>query len=261
MVYRFATRPRWVVGHVLVAIAVVVMVNLGLWQLRRLDERRDANDRILDRAVAPVLALDTAEHVTATDVDDLEFRRVEATGRFDPSHEVFVGYRSRNGLPGYHVVTPFIVADGEAVLVNRGFVPVDAERWAVNEYAAPSGETTIVGLARRGIPSRGDPRQTPTGVPTFTNVDIAAIDRYIPANLLPIQLELQESASADFPEPLPPLDVSDGPHLSYAVQWFSFSAIAIVGWIALLRRAASRSTGRGGPALSTPAETILERHL
>ena len=243
--YRFARQPRWIVGHVLIVLAVVVMVNLGFWQLRRLDERRADNATIearARRAPASITAL------AGRDPRDAEFRRVTATGTFDAAHEVLVGYRSSNGLPGFDVVTPLVLADGRAVLVNRGFVPLElADRWPVRDAAPPTGEVTIVGLVRRGS-EHGNRPVAPTGTTTRTprtnEVDIDEIASTLPADqrgdLLDVQLELQEPVPEGFPEPLPPLDLGEGPHFSYAVQWFSFSLVAIVGWAMLVRR-----TGHG----------------
>jgi surfeit locus 1 family protein len=234
--YRFAASPRWLLGHVLVILAVIVMVNLGFWQLRRLDERRAYNARVESRSrTDPV----DVEALASQPVANVEFRRATATGTFDPSHDVLVGYRSDEGLPGFHVVTPLVLDDGRAVLVNRGFVPLEyANRWPVAEAAPPTGEVTVTGLVRASRRASLVPNAKP---PRLRDVDIATIAKLMPATLLPVQLELQEPVPPAFPNPLPPLDLGEGPHFSYALQWFGFSAVAIIGWLSLLRSRARRA--------------------
>ncbi|HVM09041.1 MAG TPA: SURF1 family protein [Acidimicrobiales bacterium] len=237
--YAFAREPRWIVGHVLVLIAIVVMVNLGLWQLRRLDERRDANELVLSRSNGPAVALSDLPLDAPADV---EFRRVAFTGTFDADHEVLVGYRTNRGLPGYHVITPLVGADGDAVLVNRGFVPLSfADDWPVADAAPPAGEVRVVGLLRRSLESRTktiDAAAAEDATPVLNNVDVPVIDRYVPADVVPMFVELQEPRTRGFPEPLPDLDLGEGSHFSYAVQWFLFTTVAVIGWPIILRRRA-----------------------
>lgn len=253
--YAFALRPAWITGHVLVLVAVVVLVNLGLWQLRRLDERREDNALVLTRSVAaPVAVEDLADEPVA----DVEFRRVTATGTFDAAHEVFVGYRSSRGLPGYHVVTPLVLdgPSGRAVLVNRGFVPLDiAERWATAGGRPPGGVVTITGLLRRSFDARSDAiagSATAERPPVLDDVDVGVIDAYVAGDLLPVFVELQQPRPDGFPEPLPPLDLGEGPHLSYAVQWFLFAAVAGIGWAIVLRRRARAVNPRTHHSVHTP---------
>ncbi|HEX7165680.1 MAG TPA: SURF1 family protein [Acidimicrobiales bacterium] len=240
--YRFALRPRWIAGHVLVAVAVAVMVSLAFWQFRRLDERKAQNERVAERMAAPEVDLG---EVAGEPLRDVEFRTVAATGTFDGAHDVLVGFRTRNGLPGYHVVTSLVLDDGTAVLVNRGFVPLDlAERW--RDEPAPAGPQRVVGILRGSYDARTD-TATPgeDGAPPKLNaVDVDAIDPYVPRDLLPFHVELQSPVPPGFPEPLPPLDLGEGPHLSYAIQWLSFATVAAVGWGFVLRRTARRRTGR-----------------
>jgi len=252
---RFARQPRWILGHVLVAVAVVVMVSLGSWQLRRLDERRADNELVEARTrqpPAPLTALLDEDKVPG-ELDEIEFRRATATGTFDADHEVLVGYRSSRGLPGFYVVTPLVLDGGRTVLVNRGFVPLAmADRWPVADAAPPAGEVTVVGLVRDSSDGANLP-EPPTAsssaaqskTPRTDKVDVDAIATVLPAGrrdqLLPVQLELQEPVPPAFPDPLPPIDLGEGPHVSYAVQWFAFSAVAVGGWALLLRRHAART--------------------
>ena len=93
---------------------VVTMVNLGFWQLRRLDEKKDRNRRITSRSAEPVRPIEqvlTAKSSFA-DATKVEFRRVTMTGRFRPDQELLVRSRSLDDAPGSWVLTPLLMADG-----------------------------------------------------------------------------------------------------------------------------------------------------
>ena len=152
--YRFLLTPRWLGAMALTLAAMVVMVLLGNWQLHRYQERSAINHRI-DTAdslpavpLASVLAKPAAAGTPgAFPGEDKAWTKVTVTGRFDPEHEVQARGRSVNGAVGFEILTPLVLADGTAVLVDRGWVPSangDAVSAPVSS-PAPAGEVTIVG--------------------------------------------------------------------------------------------------------------------
>jgi cytochrome oxidase assembly protein ShyY1 len=251
--YGFLRQPRWIAFTALVLVLVVVMLNLALWQLRRLDERRDRNDR-----VAAALA---AEPVPIGDGEDVaEWTTVSATGTFDPNQQVLIRNRSYRGQPGYHVVTPLERADGAALLVNRGWVPLEGDDGDLDVPPPPSGEVTVVGHVR---PSQRKSRFFSPSDPAegrldqLYRVDIPRIAEQVPYPLVPVYVELTSldppvepadstGAAVMLPVPVPPPEQGDGPHLAYAGQWVLFSACAVAGWIIVVRRRA-----RAAPATAT----------
>lgn len=252
--YRFALRPRWMVGHVVVILIAVVMVSLGMWQLRRLDERRAANTALEARAAAPV----QTELGPDVDVDEVDRRRFRLEGTFDGERELLVRGRIRNGLPGYEVLTPLVTAPGEAVLVNRGWIPqAVGDAWPDPDVAPPGGSATVTGLAR---PTERAALKLSTGsggVPIVSAIrlqDIEGVAADLPYDLAPVWIVATDgAATGSLPAVLPPPDLSNGPHLSYAIQWFLFTTIGLVGWGALIRQGAKRerrlaSTSDGGVA-------------
>ena len=141
------------------------------------------------------------------------------------------------GEPGDQVLTPLRLPDGTALVVDRGWIPIDQGVPVTGEAAAPTGTVTVAGVL---FPP--DALTVPTGtaspVERITKVDLGQIGAQLPYPILPIYLLLQtqqppQQGSLPEPPPLPPL--TNGPHLSYAFQWFSFATIAIVGCIVLLR--------------------------
>lgn len=235
-------RPRWLIGTILVALIVAGCISAGLWQMRRLAERRDENALIRARAGEPGELPAAGFDHTGDNADDLVFRRVEVTGTYDQAHELLVRFRSRRGLPGYEVVTPLRTDDG-AVLVNRGWVPLEVgDRWPVPSAAPPAGEVTVVGMLappERGALRLEEPKAP--GAPAVVGaVDPRALKAMLPYVALyevPVLASGNEAGSA-YPVPVDPPDLGEGPHRDYAVQWFLFAAVGTIGWIILVRRRA-----------------------
>ena len=253
---QFLGKPKWIVLTVLVVVATVAMVWAGFWQLRRLDERRDRNAVIRERAAAPVAPASSVLNPDES-VDEAraaaEWRNVEASGTYDAGAEVLIRNRSLDGAPGYHVVTPLVMADGTAVLVNRGWIPLSPEAGVAPEVPEPTpGEVTVVGRVR-GSQERGalGPTDAADGtLEQLARVDVARIAQQVPYPLLPAYVEL-ESQDPAAPQPLPRLiptpELDEGPHLAYAVQWFIFATLAVGGWVLLVRRERQsvRASGQG----------------
>jgi cytochrome oxidase assembly protein ShyY1 len=157
-VYRFLLTPRWLVAAALTVIASAVMVLLGNWQLHRYQERSAINDRI-DAAdsAAPVpltslLAKPTAPGTAGPGAgEDLAWTKVTVSGRYDPAHEIQARGRTVGGRVGFEIVTPLVLADGTAVLVDRGWVPPAADGAIAAPKASPppAGPVTVEGQIHR----------------------------------------------------------------------------------------------------------------
>jgi len=196
------------------AIVAAVCVRLGVWQLDRLAQRKARNATIeaaFRKAPMP------AERAMGD--SSRRFRRVIASGKWNYARETAVVGRTRTGSPGVHIVTPMTLEDGRAeVFVNRGWVyspdarTVDLARW----HEGDRGE--VIGYIDLPPSSLRD-----SGVSLYI---VALADSSAPpaSNLTrPARLS-------------PPPFGDEGPHLSYAVQWFSFAAIALIGAPILVRR-------------------------
>lgn len=259
--YRFATRPKWIVLHVVVLGIVVLLASLGAWQLRRLDERQEHNALVRQRQEAP--PTNVAE--LGADEPDHAWRRVEARGRYDTDEEVLLQGRSRDGRPGSHVLTPLVLAGERAVLVDRGWVPIEMEQPPVSEAAPPSGEVRVTGtlLPERPASALG-PRNPASGeVTTLNRLDVSRLEAQVPYPLFPnaVLLQTQEppqDGALPAPGELP--ELSEGPHLSYAIQWFLFTAIALIGYGALLRKEAHKEAGDGADPSRPSAGTVDAEH-
>jgi cytochrome oxidase assembly protein ShyY1 len=238
--YRFLLRPRWIAFTLVVVTAIVVMINLGFWQLRRLDERRAFNDAVAARIDQPAVALDALVPPNAAVGDEdlaiVEWRPVEASGRYLPDEELRVVNRSQGGRAGDNIVTPLLLDDERVLLVARGFVPSDSD-----SPAAPSGDVTIEGRLRRSEVRRtGALSDSAEGDLTVAQrVDIPRLADQLPGDVVPMYVELTNSdppVVGELPQPVAEPTLDEGPHLSYAVQWFMFSALVAVGWFLAVRR-------------------------
>jgi surfeit locus 1 family protein len=263
--YRFALRPKWIVSHIFVLCLVVAMISAGFWQLRRLDEKQARNERIESRTSQPVVPVEDLMTVGDTDaVADVEYRRVEAVGTYLLDEQVLVRSRSYEGAPGSWVVAPLQLDDGTVVAVNRGWISNSGQLTEVPDaYDRPTGAVTVVGMVRRpetkGRIGATDPAEGELA--DLARLDVARLDQQVDGDLLPgyVQLESQDPAlTAEDPTPVPREPLDEGPHLNYAVQWFIFTTVAIVGYPLILRRRAreieveariaERDTAADGPA-------------
>ncbi len=240
MVYRFAIRPRWVLSHLLVLVLVVTFVNLGFWQLRRLDQKRAANEVITSRAeLAPAEVEDLAAPGDPVEVGDrLAFRTAEATGVY-LSDSVLVRSRSLDGQPGFWVLTTLDLGSGDGVLVNRGWVPFrERTDGSDTDLATPTGRVSVSGLVQSSVAGAEPSGEDRT---TVAHVDVEWLDQQSELDLYPffVQMAAQEPAPEELPVMLDAPEPGEGPHLGYAVQWFVFAAIAVCGYPLILRRVAA----------------------
>jgi cytochrome oxidase assembly protein ShyY1 len=240
--YRFAWSPRWIAGHLIVLGLCVAMVNLGLWQLRRLDEKQDRRDTVraqLAAAPVPLSAL----------ADPQPFQHVSVHGEYDGGATLLIANRSYQGQAGYEVVTPLVPADGGApVLVDRGWLPLSPVPDRLPPLPpAPAGLVTVVGFVDR---QPGDAVVWDTGAST----DGSLVRGGLPSRTT-VQLAGQEPPLADDqPVLLEEPDTGLGPHLSYALQWFVFTAMLLVFWPLLIRRSASLREKAARAATADAAE-------
>ncbi|HEX6417169.1 MAG TPA: SURF1 family protein, partial [Acidimicrobiales bacterium] len=248
----------------LVVLLIVTMVNLGFWQLRRLDERRDRNALVearMDQPVVPIGDLLDA----GGEVGDARYRRVTAAGGYDDAATVVVRNRSQGGVAGAWLVTPLELDAGDRVGVLRGFVPLGSDGSPARP-PVPGGEVTVEGLVVD--PGSFDGTAPRDLAPLLAEADV------LPGLVLAESSDPPEPAAADPVAPAPgaiqavdPPDLSEGPHLGYAAQWFVFSAIAVVGYPLVLRRVVARrgkevdDLPAGGPPddLDAELEDLLRR--
>jgi len=236
---RYILTGKRLIATFLVLIGAVALCGLGMWQLDRHYQRAALNARIAAGLAQPPVALETVD-----DLQSLDYRPVTARGAFDPLHEVLLRNRSLNGVTGYHVITPLRLSGrNEAVLVDRGWIPLtEASPEARRKFAPPAGEMLVTGIARQPETYVGGPQDPPLSaerprLDAWFRVDVARIQQQTPYPLLPLFIEVQPIPGAEptLPQPVPLPELDQGPHLGYAIQWFAFAGILVVGYVVLQR--------------------------
>jgi surfeit locus 1 family protein len=207
---------------------MAVAIALGHWQMDRAAEKQGLRETLEQRGRA------AAVHVSGTPLDaaDIDLRRVEARGRFEPKAAVFIDNRIYRGAPGYHVIMPLRIGDGPMhVLVNRGWVAAGPDRRSPPKIATPEGEVAVTGLAL--VPT-GRFLELSTKVAEGNVWQNLLIERYRQATRLEVQPFVIEQDSAaddglvrDWPAP----DVGIHKHYGYAFQWFALAATLFVFYL------------------------------
>lgn len=229
--------------NIAVLLAVAAMITAGFWQLHRLTERREQNSTVTNRSELPVVEIQTLVGIDDDyDIgDDIEFRSVQALGIYQVEDQVLIRNRTYQGAAGYWILTPLRLQTGEFVAVNRGWIPHAAGIGAAPaEFAPAIGEVQVVGLVRTTVTAEGLQQSDPSSgvLSEMARPDLARLSQQLDTPLLPVyvQLQAQTPPPGDLPVPVPPPDLGEGSHLAYAVQWFIFATIALVGYPLILRR-------------------------
>ena len=216
-------------------------MRLGFWQLNRLDERREFNLHTQSQLDAAVLQLD--QNVLSSDLEDMEYRKVSVRGDYYFEEQVYLRNQvwvNQYGVRenGYHLLTPLKIRGTQMiVLVDRGWIPeiTRAEKYEIK------GEVAISGYIRlsesEGFGLVHDPTLTPgeEGLKIWNLVNLERISQQSSLEYLPVYIMLL----ADGDESLPYqdefyLELSEGGHLGYALQWFSFAFVFVFGYLFLV---------------------------
>jgi surfeit locus 1 family protein len=235
---------RWWKTTVVVLIALAVMVRLGIWQLDRLEQRRAFNARVQAQLDQPPLNL--SDRILDADLEQMEYREVVVLGEYDHNAEVALRNQAWNNRFGVHLITPLRIAGSDrAILVDRGWIPFEEfEDGDWSEFAEP-GLVEVRGMLRVSqnqptIGFRSDPTPAPGSEPrkawNILNADYIAGQVADP--LLPVYIQqAPEAAWTRLPyRSLPQIELSEGPHLGYAIQWFAFALILGTGYPLFVRK-------------------------
>jgi surfeit locus 1 family protein len=240
---------RTMVFCLLAVLSAALFVRLGAWQLERLHERQARNSIVRRQQTSAPSPLQTLPRDTGA----AHYRPASVQGRLDYEHELVATNRTRRGSPGVELITPVrLTGSDTAVLVNRGWVyapdgaTVDHARWREADSATLTGYVELYAPDAGATASSADPRI----VRRVSRQEVASKVPYPVAPYYLVATGGPTSSTHPVRREIPALD--DGPHRSYAVQWFCFAAIALAGAGAVVwreRRDASPAgqTPRGDP--------------
>jgi surfeit locus 1 family protein len=232
---------RWWFATLLVIAATLVMVRLGIWQLDRLEQRRAFNAQVESARAQTMLYLDQG---VPNDINGMEWRAVQMTGEYDFANQVAVRNQYYGSEYGYHLLTP-LLSQGTAVLVDRGWIPAEGNSTPADwrAYDEP-GVVTVTGQIRLGqakpalggvadaLPADGGP------LAVWNNADVEKIVLQMPYSVLTVYIQpAADPADTTAPIPYQPeLELTEGPHFGYAMQWFTFATILLLGYPFFIRK-------------------------
>nr|WP_180218082.1 SURF1 family protein [Streptomyces albus] len=255
---------QWVILTLLGLVLIPTMIKLGFWQLHRHESRVARNEEVAASLAAPKVPVTELTGVGREPAAGDKFRTVTARGRYDTAHEVVVRHRTAadGDTIGYFVVTPFVLADGKAVLVNRGWIRSDRDLTAFPEVPEPpKGEVTLTGRMMPDETTEASGIKDTKGLPDRqvmlinSGKQAGEVGRPLLGGFIQL-METSPKPAGKQPEVLPEPDHSGiGPHMAYAVQWWLFTGAVPVGWVILVRREAKeRHAKAAGTGAAAPAD-------
>lgn len=239
---------RWLPTTFLVLVGVAVCIRLGFWQLDRLEQRRTFNAHVQEMRSLPPLNLNSLSDPSA--LTGMEYRTATASGKYDYTAQIALRNQYYEGQYGYHLLTPLLLDGQTAILVDRGWIPAeDSTPDAWRKYDEAEDLIVVQGILRLGH-RQSFATPPPPHLDFWVFVDIERISAQMPYSLLPVYLQLdpdEKQMRPPFPYQ-PTLDLSEGPHLGYAIQWFTFAVILLFGYPVYVRKQEEH------PSIALPSE-------
>jgi surfeit locus 1 family protein len=232
--------------------AVIVMLALGTWQVQRMYWKEGLIAERVARTTAEPVALPRA----GDDLSAMDYRHTSVTGQFLHDHELYLAARSMRGNPGYHVVTPFRMADGSAVFVDRGWIPLERKDPAHRAEGQVAGTVTLDAVIRLPHAQNWLTPDNDPGKNTWFWVDLPAMATAagLSGEIAPVYLE---AGPAPNPGGFPiggqtRIDLPND-HLQYAITWYALAvalAVIYVLWHRGRMRPQDARDAEDGPASS-----------
>lgn len=244
-------RPS-LVPTIFVAIGLIILLNLGFWQLRRNTERKTHLDRVemrLDAAPATSAELAAVPSDAPQETwNELSWRKANLSGHFIDQPPIYLAGRFEFGLPGYDLLQPFTTEDGQTLWVVRGWIP-SSEWQELTAETNPGTETTLLqGLLIEPL-GEGDEQPIPateTHPPRYPRDAFAAVRDASDITTIPLVLVVGQQLDAGVTKSRESYPVTGYvpkpkslPHLQYAITWFLIAGTLITIWgVSAVRRGA-----------------------
>jgi surfeit locus 1 family protein len=232
---------KWFIATLLVFAGTALCIRLGIWQLDRLEQRRVFNAQFVSGRAQPALDLNKAQ---PENIAEMEWRAVKATGEYDFANQIAIRNQYYGNQYGYHLLTPLLF-EGQAVLVDRGWIPADgnstASDWRKYDEAGLVNLSGQIRLGRAKPAFGGVADVLPESgiqLELWNNADLTHIAEQMPYPILPVYIQ-PEADAADTLPPIPfqpEIELTEGPHFGYALQWFTFATILFIGYPFYLRK-------------------------
>jgi surfeit locus 1 family protein len=223
----------------LILFVMAVTIRLGFWQRDRAHQKEALQAQIERYEHASPLKVGAQPIPLAS----IEYHRVRAVGRFMPEHVVYLDNRPYQDRPGFYVVMPLALNGGGYVLVNRGWLPRNADvRTAIAPYRTPTGEVAIEGIARANASRAFELGEGGSAAhqQIRQNLDVAAFASETALPLQPFVIEQtsddNDALVRDWPAPTTGVERNYG----YMFQWWGMAAAALGFGLYAARRAAKK---------------------
>lgn len=244
--YKIFFTKKWLMYFCICLICIFTCISLGFWQLERRQTKLQTISAVTENYTQNPLNFFAAEQLLQNLENQQEWTPVSLQGKYDVSQQRIVRNRPNNGQVGYEILVPFILPTGKSLLVNRGWVPLGNINSGYPDHVPQpysEGEINLVIRLRSPEPNLG--RTAPAG-------QIASIDTHQLAQELPYPIFLgsygimvnETPAANENPLPLQKPDLDEGSHLSYAMQWFMFGLLFLVGFFYALRQESKHLSGK-----------------
>lgn len=224
--YQF--RPTWL-GTLILILVIPVFIKLGLWQYEKAQQKQALQNQYDQYRDASPVAL-------PSQIDDPEswrYRRVEITGIYDASHQIYIDNQVHGEQAGYHVLTPLVVDGNTLLLVNRGWIAGTADHHVQPNADVPTGRQVVTGQVWLppsrfySLEAKSQPAGEQPWSPVWQNLDMSRYAEAVHQPLLPVVVRLDKDAAGgyvrDWPRPAERITT----HIGYAYQWFGFAVASV----------------------------------
>lgn len=202
------------------------LLALGNWQLTRSEEKRQLLKLQEQAASAEIINLSAT---TQGDLNTLRYKKVKVIGHYDVSHQFLIDNQISSGRAGYFVVTPFLLEGGsKAVLVNRGWLPINQNRAVLPEIKFSNIQTAIIGRINYfpsvGIKLAGAEIPTESWPSVVQVVDSSLLAKKLGYPLFEFQVELDKDSADGYQREWQTTTLMlPEQHTAYALQWFALA--------------------------------------
>lgn len=230
---------KWTLTTILVIIGVFILIRLGFWQLERLESRRAFNEHYLTQISAKPIFLN--DHNNYDEIAQMEYRQISVSGNYDFNQEIYLQNQAYQNVPGYRVVTPLLIENKNiAVYIDRGWIAFDDLDNINNINNKFSEKQMVSGIVRKSQPDfnlfNKSTRQNQTNK-FFLYVDLENLQSRTNYEITPFYIQLESKDNSEKPySQLSEIDLSEGPHFGYALQWFFFASLLGIGYPFFVRK-------------------------
>ncbi|WP_256327828.1 SURF1 family protein [Nitrosospira sp. Nl5] len=235
--WRFTPR-LW--STVAAAVVIIIMLNLGNWQLSRAQEKESRQEQLDMLSRQPAVALPT----TPVKLEDFRYRRVEAKGAYLPMHTIYLDNKIHHGVAGYHIITPLRIGESSMhVLVNRGWAAADRDRSKLPQISTPDGQIVVSGVATSAVQKTLELSKEMVSGQVWGNLDLERYRGATGLTLQPVMILQQDDVKDGLVRQWVRPDSGSAKNLGYAFQWFAMAlAVFIIYLVLSVKRERSESS-------------------